>query len=52
MLLDNGTWEVVSGTGKLAGLKGAGVLHIKSVSPTDRNFILEGDIFPADAIKK
>lgn len=52
MLLDNGTWEVVSGTGKLAGLKGAGMLHIKSVSPTDRNFILEGDLFPADMGKK
>lgn len=47
MLLDNGTWEIVSGTGKLKGLKGAGILHIKSVSPTDRNFILEGDLFPA-----
>ena len=52
MLLDNGTWEVVSGTGKLAGMKGAGILHIKSVSPTDRNFILEGDLFPADMSKK
>jgi hypothetical protein len=45
-LLDNGVWEVVSGTGKLKGLKGAGTLHIKAVSPTDRNFILEGELVP------
>ncbi len=46
-LLDNGVWEVVSGTGKLKDLKGAGTLHIKAVSPTDRNFILEGELVPA-----
>ncbi len=46
-LLDNGVWEVVSGTGKLKGLKGAGTLHIKAVSPTERNFILEGELVPA-----
>lgn len=45
MLLDNGIWEVVGGTGKLKGLRGAGTLHIKTVSPTDRNFILEGELF-------
>lgn len=47
MLLDNGVWEVVSGTGKLKGLKGAGTLHIKAVSPTDRKFILDGELVPA-----
>lgn len=47
MLLDNGVWEVVSGTGKFKGLKGAGILHIKPVSPTDRNFILEGELVSA-----
>lgn len=47
MLLDNGVWEVVGGTGKFKGLKGAGMLHIKPVSPTDRNFILEGELVPA-----
>lgn len=46
-LLDNGVWEVVSGTGKLKGLKGAGILHIKAVSPTDRKFILEGELVNA-----
>lgn len=43
-LLDNGVWEVVSATGKLKGLQGAGTLHIKAVSPTDRKFILEGEL--------
>jgi len=47
MLLDNGVWEVVGATGKLKGLQGAGTLHIKPVSEKDRNFILEGELFPA-----
>lgn len=41
---DNGFWEVVSGTGSFKSLKGAGTLHIKSANPTDRIFILEGDL--------
>jgi hypothetical protein len=45
-LLDNGVWEVVGGTGKFKGLKGAGSLHIKPVSATDRNYILEGELVP------
>lgn len=53
VLLDNGVWEVVSATGKLKGLQGAGTLHIKAVSPTDRNFILEGELVTAgDTAKK
>ncbi len=40
----NGCREAISGTGKLTGLKGTGTLHIKAVSPTDRNFILEGGL--------
>jgi hypothetical protein len=43
-LLDNGVWEVVSGTGSLANLVGAGTMHIRAVSPTDRRFILEGEV--------
>lgn len=43
-LLDNGFWELVGGTGKFKGLKGAGTLHIKAVSPTDREFSLTGEI--------
>ncbi len=43
-LLDNGVWEVVGGTGKLKGLRGAGTLNIKLVSPSDRNFILQGEL--------
>ena len=45
-LNDNGFWEVVSGTGTFKGLKGAGTLHIKSASPTDRIFVLEGQLAP------
>jgi len=43
-LLDNGFWEVAGGTGKFAGLQGAGTLHIKPASKTDRRFILTGDL--------
>lgn len=47
MLLDNGVWEVVGGTGKLKGLRGAGTLHIKRVlSPRERKFVLEGELIP------
>lgn len=45
MLLDNGVWEVVGSTGRLDGLQGAGTMHIKAVNPTDRRFILKGDLF-------
>lgn len=44
-LNDNGYWEVAGGTGKFAGMVGAGTLHIKAVSPTDRNFILDGNLY-------
>ena len=44
---DNGFWEVVSGTGSFKGLKGTGILHIKSANPTDRIFILEGNMVDA-----
>lgn len=46
-LNDNGFWEVVSGTGIFKGLKGAGTLHIKSANPTDRVFILDGQLAAA-----
>ena len=46
-LNDNGFWEVVSGTGSFKGLKGAGTLHIKSANPTDRIFILQGNLVAA-----
>lgn len=44
--LDNGFWEVVGATGKFNGMQGAGTLQLKAVSPTDRNFILEGELVP------
>lgn len=46
-LNDNGFWEVVSGTGSFKGLKGAGTLHIKSANPTDRIFLLDGNMVVA-----
>lgn len=46
-LLDNGFWQVVGATGGFKGLKGAGTLHLKPTSPTDRRFILEGELVTA-----
>lgn len=43
-LLDNGFWEIVGATGQLKGLKGAGTLHIRAVSPSDREFELTGEL--------
>lgn len=43
-LLDNGVWQVVSGTGKLAKLKGAGTLHLVPTGPADRRFVLTGEL--------
>jgi hypothetical protein len=37
----------VSGTGVFQGLKGAGTRHIKFANPTDRLFILDGKLAPA-----
>jgi hypothetical protein len=42
--LINGSWEVVGGTGKLQGARGAGTVHVKVVSPKERHWILEGDL--------
>ncbi len=42
-LLDNGVWRLIGGTGALDGIKGAGTMHIKAVSPTDREFQLDGE---------
>lgn len=47
-LLDNGFWEIAGGTGKFSGMKGAGTLHIKPASPTDRRFVLDGDVFASN----
>lgn len=40
----NGSWEVVGASGKLKGLQGAGTLRINAVSPTERQWILEGEM--------
>jgi hypothetical protein len=41
-LLDNGVF--VSGTGKLEKLKGAGTFHLVATGPTERRFVLEGEL--------
>jgi len=43
-LLDNGVWQIVSGTGKLDKLKGAGTFHLLATGPTERRFALEGEL--------
>ncbi len=43
-LLDNGVWQVVSGTGKLKSLKGAGTFHLLATGPTERRFVLQGEL--------
>ena len=46
-LIDNGFWEVVSGTGRFKDLKGTGTLRIEPAGPVDRFFILDGTLVPA-----
>ena len=43
-LLDNGVWQVVGGTGKLEKLKGAGTFRLRFPGPTDRRFVMEGEL--------
>lgn len=45
--LVNGFWEIAGGTGKLKGLRGAGTVRINTVSPQERQWILEGDLVQA-----
>ena len=47
-LLDNGVWRYVGGTGSLKDLKGAGTVHIKAVSASDREVQFDGE---ADGVK-
>ena len=42
-LLDNGVWRFIGGTGGLAGIKGAGIVHVRAVSSSDREFELTGE---------
>jgi hypothetical protein len=44
VLLDGGIWEVVGGAGRFKGLRGAGTLRIRALSPTERRFALEGEM--------
>ena len=42
-LLDNLVWRLIGGTGSLEGIRGAGIMHIKAVSPQEREFSLDGE---------
>ncbi|MGE5336743.1 MAG: hypothetical protein ACM3PU_02885 [Gemmatimonadota bacterium] len=44
ILLDGGIWEVVGSAGRFKGLRGAGTLRIRQLSPTDRKFTLDGEM--------
>jgi hypothetical protein len=46
-LLDNGVWRLIGGTGSLAQLNGAGILHTRAAAPEDREFVLEGEVVSA-----
>ena len=43
-LLDNGVWQVIGGTSKLEKLKGAGTFRLQFPGPTDRRFVMEGEL--------
>lgn len=42
--LINGFWEVAGSTGKLKGLRGAGTVRVNTLSPKERQWMLEGDL--------
>lgn len=46
-LLDNGLWRLVGGTGRLAGITGAGTMHIRAVSAEEREFSFDGEVVVA-----
>lgn len=39
----NGLWEIISASGRLKGLKGAGTVHLKRLSKEDRQFNFDGE---------
>jgi hypothetical protein len=43
-LLRNGVWRLIGGTGSLADIKGAGILHIRTVATRVREFSLDGQV--------
>jgi len=45
-LVDNGFWELVSGTGQFKGMTGSGTLSIKPASEKDRLFSFQGELGP------
>lgn len=43
VLLDNGIWRFIGGTGSMEQIKGVGIMHIKAVSQQDREFTFTGE---------
>lgn len=43
-LVDNGVWQVAGATGKLEKLKGAGTFRLQFPGPTDRRFVMQGEL--------
>lgn len=43
-LLDNGVWKVAGGTGTLENLRGGGSFRLQFPGPTDRRFVMEGEL--------
>jgi hypothetical protein len=43
-LLDNGLWQVAGGTGALDKLQGGGSFRLQFPGPTDRRFVMEGEL--------
>ncbi len=46
-LFDNGFWELVSGTGQFANMRGVGALEIHNAGGAKREFTLKGRLLPA-----
>jgi hypothetical protein len=44
VLLDHGVWQVVGGIGKFEKLKGAGTFRLQFPGPTDRRFVMAGEL--------
>jgi len=42
--LPDGVWKVIGATGKLEKLKGAGTFRLGFPSPTERRFVMEGEL--------
>ena len=46
-IVNSGYWELASGTGQFANMRGVGTMLLEFVSKTERRFVLEGEISTA-----